>query len=293
MLRSSRGPAFGPVRGAARAGVSRMDLSTAVALSMLPASRAARGRGLQGTARVCRQSRVTLEDVLDAARSPVADADRPPRRAHRERRGAARRRPRSRHRADSAGTTTAYPALLRPIADPPPVLWARGEPRGARRAGGGDRRIARGDRRTRCEVAARLAAELARRGMRGRVSGLARGVDSARRTRLPRGGRADRRGARLGPRHRSIRPSIASWPHSICGTGALVSELGPGAPPLPEHFPLRNRIISGISLAVVVVEARRRAARSSPPGARCEQGRDVMAVPGSVLSGRNRGSHAF
>ncbi|HXQ77145.1 MAG TPA: DNA-processing protein DprA, partial [Gemmatimonadaceae bacterium] len=74
---------------------------------------------------------------------------------------------------------------------------------------------------------------------------------------------------------------------------ALVSELGPGAPPLPEHFPLRNRLISGISLAVVVVEASDKS--GSLITARCalEQGRDVLAVPGSILSGRNRGSHAL
>jgi DNA processing protein len=73
----------------------------------------------------------------------------------------------------------------------------------------------------------------------------------------------------------------------------LTAELGPGAPPLPEHFPLRNRIISGISLATVVVEASEKS--GSLITARCalEQGRDVMAVPGSVLSGRNRGSHSL
>ena len=72
-----------------------------------------------------------------------------------------------------------------------------------------------------------------------------------------------------------------------------MSELGPGAQPLAEHFPLRNRIISGISLAVVVVEASEKS--GSLITARCalEQGRDVMAVPGSVLSGRNRGSHSL
>jgi DNA processing protein len=72
-----------------------------------------------------------------------------------------------------------------------------------------------------------------------------------------------------------------------------MSELGPGAPPLPEHFPLRNRLISGISLGLVVVEASDKS--GSLITARCalEQGRDVMAVPGNVLGGRNRGAHAL
>jgi DNA processing protein len=80
---------------------------------------------------------------------------------------------------------------------------------------------------------------------------------------------------------------------SLCRNGALVSELGPGAPPLPEHFPLRNRLISGISLGLVVVEASDRS--GSLITARCalDQGRDVMAVPGSILGGRHRGSHAL
>jgi DNA processing protein len=75
--------------------------------------------------------------------------------------------------------------------------------------------------------------------------------------------------------------------------GLVISELAPGAKPLAEHFPLRNRIISGISLAVVVVEASEKSGSLITAACALKQGRDVMVVPGSVLSGRNRGSHAL
>jgi DNA processing protein len=139
--------------------------------------------------------------------------------------------------------------------------------------------------------AARLGGELAERGVVV-ASGLARGVDSAaHRSCLQAGGQTT---AVLGCGLDRVYPAEhADLADEIAANGLLLAELGPGAPPLPEHFPLRNRIISGISLATVVVEASEYS--GSLITARCalEQGREVMAVPGSVLSGRNRGSHAL
>jgi DNA processing protein len=75
--------------------------------------------------------------------------------------------------------------------------------------------------------------------------------------------------------------------------GAVISELVPGTGPQQWFFPLRNRIISGLSRAVVVIEAGEKS--GSLITARCalDQGRDVLAVPGNILSGRNRGAHAL
>jgi DNA processing protein len=79
----------------------------------------------------------------------------------------------------------------------------------------------------------------------------------------------------------------------IAATGLVLSEFPPGTAPLKFHFPLRNRVISGLSRAVVIVEASEQS--GSLITARCalDQGRDVLAVPGNVLSGRNRGAHAL
>ena len=141
------------------------------------------------------------------------------------------------------------------------------------------------------DVAHRLGQELSDRGLVV-ASGLARGVDSAAHRGCLAG--AAPTVAVLGSGVDRVYPGEhEALALEIAQKGLLVSEFGPGAPPLPEHFPLRNRIISGISLAVVVVEASEKS--GSLITARCalEQGRDVMAVPGSVLSGRNRGSHSL
>ena len=75
--------------------------------------------------------------------------------------------------------------------------------------------------------------------------------------------------------------------------GVVVSELPPGSPPLAHHFPLRNRIISGLVRAVVVIEAGERSGSLITARMALEQGRDVLAVPGSVATGCYRGSHAL
>ncbi len=183
-----------------------------------------------------------------------------------------------------------YPPLLACIHDPPPVLWARGDLETLSRpavAVIGSRAASP----YALQVGTRIAEELAERGIVV-VSGLARGVDSAahRGCLQGRGATAAVLGCGV---DRVYPPEHAALASEIAGQGVLLAELAPGAAPLPGHFPLRNRIISGLSLATVVVEASEHS--GSLITARCalEQGRDVMAVPGSVLTGKNRGSHAL
>jgi DNA processing protein len=136
-----------------------------------------------------------------------------------------------------------------------------------------------------------LAAELAERGIVV-VSGLARGVDSAAHEGCLEAGGATIAVTGCGL-DRVYPHENAGLARRIASNGLLLSELAAGAPPLPEHFPLRNRVISGISLAVVVVEANEKSGSLITAACALRQGRDVMAVPGSVLSGRNRGSHSL
>jgi len=181
-----------------------------------------------------------------------------------------------------------YPALLQSIYDPPYLLFYRGKLPAA-----GDLCIAMvGSRQATPygqHVAAALAGELADEGA-WVVSGLARGIDTcSHRGCLGAGGKT---AAILGcgldlyyPReNRGLYDQISA-------SGAVISEFPLGTPPLPLHFPARNRIISGLSRGVVVVEAALKSGSLITADFALEQGRDVFAVPGPVTSAMSGGTH--
>ena len=199
-------------------------------------------------------------------------------------------------RAEAHGITpvawsdAAYPVALTTIVDPPPVLWTLGA-LAAFQAPAVAIVGARAASPYGLSVAEQLAADLAARGL-AIISGLARGVDSAAHR-----GALSAGGVTIGIMGSGVDvmypPEHAPLAREMQQRGAVASELVPGTPPLPFLFPLRNRIISGLSRAVVVIEAGEKS--GSLITARCalEQGRDVLAVPGNVLSGRSRGAHAL
>lgn len=183
-----------------------------------------------------------------------------------------------------------YPAALREVVHAPPLLFVQGDPEwlnlpqlaivGARNA------TPQGQ-----ENAKAFAGELARRGL-VITSGLALGIDgAAHRGALDAGGGTvavcgtglDR----VYPaRHRELA-------HAIAARGALVSEFPLGVPALAENFPRRNRIISGLSMGVLVVEAARESGSLITARLALEQGREVFAIPGSIHNPMARGCHAL
>jgi DNA processing protein len=179
-----------------------------------------------------------------------------------------------------------YPALLQEIGAPPPVLYYRGELLETDRmsvAIVGTRRVTAYGR----DMAARIAGDLARAGVTI-VSGLARGVDGvAHQAALDAGGRTI---AVLGsgvkrvypPEHRNLARRIAEQ-------GAVVSDYLPDTPPDGVNFPPRNRIISGLSLGVVVIEAPDRSGALITVDFAADHGRDVFAVPGPATAANSAG----
>jgi DNA processing protein len=184
----------------------------------------------------------------------------------------------------------AYPARLAELALAPPLLYVRGRTElldtrsvaivGTRKATPYGLRAAR-----------QLATDLAAAGLTV-VSGLALGIDAAaHRATLDRGGDTV---AVLGcgidieypTGNRQLQRTIAE-------RGAILSEQPPGAPPDAGNFPARNRIVSGLALAVVVVEAGERSGALITAGVAADQGRDVFAVPGSIFSKGSAGTHSL
>ena len=197
-------------------------------------------------------------------------------------------------RAEEAGVkiipfgSAIYPARLRSIADPPPCLYVKGEIRreddkavaviGTRSASHYGRRVTR----DLCRGLASLGFTV--------ISGMARGIDGvAHDEALNAGGRTI---AVLGSGvDRAYPPEHRKLYHRISENGAVISELPLGAPPLAFNFPARNRLISGLSAGVVVVEATEKSGSLITAAIALEQGREVFAVPGEVGSSRSRGGH--
>jgi len=181
-----------------------------------------------------------------------------------------------------------YPRRLKEIDQPPPVLYVRGSLKTEDEwavAIVGTRRVSVYGR----QVAAEIASALVQNGLTV-VSGLARGVDAiAHETAVKAGGRTL---AVLGcgvdrvypPEHRALAEQVAAQ-------GALISDYPPGTPPDSANFPPRNRLISGLTLATVVVEAGEQSGALITATFAAEQGRDVFAVPGNINSPLSKGTN--
>ena len=182
-----------------------------------------------------------------------------------------------------------YPPLLREIHDPPSCLFVRGRVellQGTGVAIVGSRRCSPYG----AEVARSLSRDLAGRGVVV-VSGMARGIDGAAHE------GALTAGATLAVLGCGVDvpypPSNRDLYERILGEGAVVSELPLGSPPAAGSFPRRNRIISGVSLGVVVAEAPERSGALITARCGAEQGREVFAVPGEVTNRRCHGGLAL
>lgn len=179
-----------------------------------------------------------------------------------------------------------YPALLRQIPDPPPVLYLFGHPEVL-----GLQQIAMVGSRTPTpmgrETAHEFGAHLAALGVVV-TSGLAHGIDAAaHRGAVSVGGMSIAvTGTGLDRVYPARHHDLA---HEIAESGVLISEFPLGSPPRPGHFPRRNRIISGLSRGVLVVEAALRSGSLITARLALEQGREVFAVPGSIRNSQARG----
>ncbi len=180
-----------------------------------------------------------------------------------------------------------YPEELKNIPAPPVVLYYKGTIlKDKKRIGivGSRRATFYG-----LDMAKRLSAELAENGVTV-VSGMARGIDSeAHKGALEAGGRTI---AVFGCGADIIYPpENVKLAEQICASGAIISEYLPGTPPVPLNFPARNRIISGLSQGIVIVEAGEKSGSLITADFALEQGRDVFAIPGNINSKNSKGTN--
>lgn len=181
-----------------------------------------------------------------------------------------------------------YPKLLRQIPDLPAVLYGLGDPTrlegrplavvGSRKASPYGIRAARD-----------LSAGLAEKGVTV-VSGMAQGIDTAAHEAALKAGGVTIAVKGCGidipyPRHDD------AFLERMASDGAIITEFPPGVTPEPRNFPIRNRIISGLCLGVVIVEAGMKSGSLITASCALEQGREVMALPGSIYSNGSMGSH--
>jgi DNA processing protein len=183
-----------------------------------------------------------------------------------------------------------YPENLKNIHSPPNVLYVNGSLSASDKTAValvGSRRASQYG----LETSERLAYELALRGVTV-VSGMARGIDSAaHRGALKAKGRTI---AVMGSGHDHVYPPENEKLYKdIARSGAVVTEFEDATEPLAENFPRRNRIISGLSLGVVVVEAARNSGALITANFAAEQGRDVFAVPGKISSNTSSGTNCL
>jgi DNA processing protein len=180
-----------------------------------------------------------------------------------------------------------YPTLLAEIHDPPPVLFVHGNPEllsQPQLAIVGSRNPTPSGTNNAREFAACLAGA----GLTI-ISGLAVGIDgAAHQGALERGTTIAVTGTGLDRVYPARHKDLA---HRIVGQGVLVSEFPPGTQPRPENFPRRNRIISGLSVGTLVVEATLRSGSLITARLALEQGREVFAIPGSIHNPQAKGAH--
>ena len=182
----------------------------------------------------------------------------------------------------------AYPQRLKEIDQPPPVLYIRGEylPDDLFAVAiVGTRRVTPYGR----QITEELSSFLASNGITV-ISGLARGVDAiAHQTVLKAGGRT--MGVLGSGVDKIYPPEHRALAEKMMASGAVISDYAPGTPPDASNFPPRNRIISGLSLAVVVIEAGETSGALITAEFAAEQGREVFAVPGSILAPQSKGTN--